>query len=101
MAAIPNISPACMNNEEGLAKESKKGKRKEKKSKKKKVETLPIGLHILHGNIKCSFRRGIMVKIAFQNNPANVAGASKGQHARCYTKSIGFVSFRAKEKKAS
>ena len=77
--------------------EKKEGKKRE--TGKKKVETLPIGLRILHGNIKCSFRRGIMVNIAFQNNPANVAGASKGQHARCYNKSIGFVSFRAKEKK--
>lgn len=69
MAAIPNISPVCMNNEENQPRKQEKGKGKVK-PKKKMVETLPISLRVLHVNIKCSFRRGIMVKIAFQNNPA-------------------------------
>jgi hypothetical protein len=90
MAAIPNISPGMheQRRENRPKEKQEKQREKEKNRKKKKVETLPIGLHILHGNIKCSFRRGIMVKIAFQNDPAVMARVSKGQHAHRYTKSI-------------
>lgn len=69
MAAIPNIPLVCMNNEENQPRKQEK-ENERRNPEKKMVEPLPIGLRILHGNIKCSFRRGIMVKIAFQNNPA-------------------------------
>jgi len=45
MAAIPNISPVCMNNEAKTAKEARKDrKERREKVKRKKVETLPIKL---------------------------------------------------------
>jgi hypothetical protein len=53
------------------------------------------------GILSAHFVVASWVKIAFQNNPAKMAGARKGQHARRYTKSIEFVSLRARKKKAS
>jgi hypothetical protein len=65
----PKHLPSMHEQRRESAKEAKKEKRKEK-AERKMVETLPIGVRVLHVNIKCSFRRGIVVKIAFQNNPA-------------------------------
>lgn len=73
----PKHLPSMHEQRSESAKEARKRKTKGK-TEKKMVETLPIGLRVLHVNIKCSFRRGIMVKIAFQNNPAKEMTGAKG-----------------------
>jgi hypothetical protein len=61
-----------MNNEEKSPREARKQKGKKTETEKKKVETLLLGLRILHGSIKCSFRRGIMGKNCLPKQPCLV-----------------------------
>jgi hypothetical protein len=89
-----------MNNEVKSPKEARKAKRKEDRNRKEKGRNAADRLRVFYmGILSAHFVVASWVKIASRNRPAEMAEASKGQLARRYTKSIEFVSLRAKKKK--